>query len=70
MGQKFKKGTLDLGIGTKNLDTALSLVEQVAQLKAELKVRDKEIKRLKEENEFLEEVSAFFAESRRKLAKI
>ena len=31
--------------------------------------QDKEIRRLKEENEFLEEASAFFAASRRKSAK-
>ena len=33
------------------------------------KEQDKEIRRLKEENEFLEEASAFFAASRRKSAK-
>ena len=33
------------------------------------KYQDKEIRRLKEENEFLEEASAFFAASRRKSAK-
>ena len=31
-----------------------------------VKDQDKEIRRLKEENEFLEEASAFFAASRRK----
>ena len=34
-----------------------------------VKEQDKEIRRLKEENEFLEEASAFFAASRRKSAK-
>lgn len=62
-------GKLDLGLGTQQPDTALTLVEEVAQLRAELKARDKEIKRLKEENEFLEEASAFFAASRQKLTK-
>ncbi len=33
------------------------------------KTENKEIRRLKEENEFLEEASAFFAASRRKSAK-
>jgi len=33
------------------------------------KEQDKEIRRLIEENEFLEEASAFFAASRRKSAK-
>ena len=34
-----------------------------------VKEQDKEIRRLKDENEFLEEASAFFAASRRKSAK-
>ena len=36
------------------------------ELRRQLKERDKEIKRLNELNEFLEEASAFFAASRRK----
>ena len=38
-------------------------------LRKRVKEQDKEIRRLKEENEFLEEASAFFAASRRKSAK-
>ena len=38
-------------------------------LRKRVKEQDKEIRRLKEENEFLEETSALFAASRRKSAK-
>ena len=44
---------------------SISLIE----LRKRVKEQDKEIRRLKEENEFLEEASAFFAASRRKSAK-
>ena len=40
-----------------------------AELRKRVKEQDKEIRRLKEENEFLEEASAFFAASRRKSVK-
>lgn len=63
------EGRIDLGPGTKKPSTALSLSEEIAQLRAENKVLAKENKRLKEENEFLEEASAFFAASRRKSAR-
>jgi transposase len=39
------------------------------ELRKQLKAQEKEIKRLKEENEFLAEASAFFAASRRKSPK-
>ena len=39
------------------------------EFRKRVKEQDKEIRRLKEENEFLEEASAFFAASRRKSAK-
>lgn len=48
---------------------ALSLNEELTELSKHVKEQDKEIRRLKEENEFLEEASAFFAASRRKSAK-
>ena len=38
-------------------------------LRKRVKQQEKEIRRLKEENEFLAEASAFFAASRRKSAK-
>lgn len=44
----------------------MSLAEELTQLRKRVKDQDKEIRRLKEENEFLEEASAFFAASRRK----
>ena len=48
---------------------ALSLNDELIELRKCVKEQDKEIRRLKEENEFLEEASAFFAASRRKSAK-
>ena len=57
---------------TSNTETpknALSLNDELIELRKRVKEQDKEIRRLKEENEFLEEASAFFAASRRKSAK-
>ena len=45
------------------------LAEELAALRKQVKVQEKEIWRLKDENEFLAEASAFFAASRRKSAK-
>ena len=39
---------------------ALSLNDELIELRKRVKEQDKEIRRLKEENEFLEEASAFF----------
>ena len=64
-----KNGRLDLGLGTQTPYSALSLTEELNMLRQQVKTQNKEIKRLKEENEFLEEASAFFAASRLKLAK-
>ena len=47
----------------------MSLSEEITMLRKRVKEQDKETRRLKEENEFLEEASAFFAASRRKSAK-
>ena len=47
----------------------MSLSEEITMLRKRVKEQDKEIRRLKEENEFLEEARAFFAASRRKSAK-
>ena len=44
----------------------MSLAEELTMLRKRVKDQDKEIRRLKEENEFLEKASAFFAPSRRK----
>jgi transposase len=63
-------GNLDLGVGSQTPKSALTLNEELIQLRKKVKDQDKEIKRLKEENEFLEEASTFFAASRRKSARI
>ena len=47
----------------------MSLAEELAVLRKQNKALEREIRRLKEENEFLAEASAFFAASRRKSAK-
>ena len=62
-------GTLDIGGGSHTPQSAMSLAEELAMLRKQVKDQDKEIRRLKEENEFLEEASAFFAASRRKSAR-
>jgi len=62
-------GDLDLGMGSQTPKSALTLNEELIQLKKTVKAQNKEINRLQEENEFLEEASAFFAASRRKSAK-
>ncbi len=64
-----REGRLDLGPGAQSPDSAMSLSEEIQKLRQENRVQAKEIARLKEENEFLAEASAFFAASRRKSAK-
>ena len=59
-----RMGYLDLGHGTQTHTSAMSLHEEITQLRAQLKAQDKEIRRLKKENDFLEEAIAFFAASR------
>lgn len=44
----------------------MSLAEEITMLRRQVKELEKANRRLKEENEFLEEASAFFAASRRK----
>lgn len=60
---------LDTGPGTHTPQTAMSLAEELSLLRRQVKEQEKEIRRLKEENEFLEEASAFFATGRRKSVK-
>ena len=62
-------GQLDIGDGSHTPESAMSLAEELTMLRKRVKDQDKEIRRLKEENEFLEEASAFFAASRRKSLK-
>lgn len=64
-----RNGKLDIGEGSHTPASAMSLSEEITMLRKRVKEQDKEIRRLKEENEFLEEASAFFAASRRKSAK-
>ena len=64
-----RQGELDLGAGTQTPESAMTLSGELKQLRQQLKEQEKEIRRLKKENEFLEEASAFFAASRLKLAK-
>ena len=65
----FKEGRLEAKSAVHTPNSALSLNEELIALRKRVKDQDKEIRRLKEENEFLEEASAFFAASRRKSAK-
>jgi len=67
--KRVKEAKLDLGPGMQTPDAALSLTEEVQKLRQQNREQAKEIARLKEENEFLAEASAFFAASRRKSAK-
>ena len=64
-----KSGQLNVGTGYRTPEDNLNLAEENAQLRKQLKEQEKEIKRLNELNEFLEEASAFFAASRRKSGK-
>ena len=63
-------GNLDLGAGSQTPKSAMTLNEELITLRKQVKDKDKEIRRLKEENEFLEEAGAFFAASRLKSAKM
>lgn len=63
------EGRLDLGRGAQTPASAMSLAEEVQKLRMESREQAKLIQRLKEENEFLAEASAFFAASRRKSPK-
>ena len=62
-------GRLDLGEGMHTPKSAMTLNEELIQLRQQVKMQEKEIRRLKKENDFLEEASAFFAASRLKSAK-
>ena len=64
-----RSGSLDIGEGSHTPCSAMSLAEEITALRKRVKDQEKEIRRLRETNEFLEEASAFFAASRRKSAK-
>lgn len=67
--RKAKIGEIDVGVGERRPEESLNIAEENQQLKKQLKAMEKEIKRLNELNEFLEEASAFFAASRLKSEK-
>ena len=56
----FKEGRLSANEAVHTPKNALSLNDELIELRKRVKEQDKEIRRLKEENEFLEQASAFF----------
>lgn len=58
----YKEGRLECGVRTPG--NAMTLSEEVAMLRKKVKQQEKEIRRLNELNDFLEEASTFFAASR------
>ena len=62
-----KEGRLDCGERTPG--NAMTLSEEITLLRKQVKDQEKEIRYLKEMNEFLEEASAFFAASRQRSKK-
>lgn len=66
--KEFKCGYLAVD-GCHTPAEALSLNEELIAMRKQLKLLEKENKRLKIVNEFLEEASAFFAASRQKSGK-
>lgn len=64
-----KEGRLAVGPGAHTPDNALTLNEELIMLRKKVKEQEKEINRIKKENAFLEEASAFFAASRLKSPK-
>ncbi len=63
------EGRLDVGSGSNTPQASMSPAEELSILRRQVKEQEKEIRRLKEEDEFPEEAGAFFAASRRKSAK-
>lgn len=66
--QANRLGNLALGAGSQT-PQALSLNEEHLHLRQQIKVLEKENRRLRNKNEFWEEASAFFAAIRLKPAK-
>jgi transposase len=64
---KEKIGEIDIGVRTP--ENAMSLAEEVQMLRKKVKEQEKEIRRINEMNEFLEDAAAFFAASRQKSGK-
>ena len=51
--EKKKKGELDTGNGSRKPEESLNIVQQLQEARRQLKEQEKEIRRLKELNEFL-----------------
>lgn len=64
--KKYKSGELDLGIGTQNPQAAITLAEEVQQLKQELRRKEMENQEKARIIEILKEASIFFAQSQKK----
>ena len=62
-------GSLGLGAGSQTPQSTMTLNQELLQIRQLVKEQEKEIRRLKKENDFLEEASAFFAASRLRSAK-
>lgn len=58
-----REGRLDVGSSSHTPQTAMSLAEELSILRRQVKEQEKEIRRLKEENEFLEEVTRYCSAS-------
>ena len=54
-----REGRLDAGSGSHTPQTAMNLAEEPTLLRRQVKEQEKEIRRLMEENDFLEEAGAF-----------
>ena len=54
-----REGRLDAGPGSHTPQTAMSLAEEMTLLRRQVKAQEKEIRRLKEENEILEQALFF-----------
>lgn len=65
----YRQGKIDLGPEMQTPARALTMNEELTELRKQVKEQAKEIKRLREENEFLVEASSFFAASRRKSSR-
>ena len=61
-----RAGKLDIGEDSHIPASAMSLSEEIIMLRKRVKEHDKEIHRLKEENELLDEASDFFTANRQK----
>ncbi len=59
-------GSLDLGAGSQTLQSAMTLNEELIQLRQQMKALEKENRRLKKENDFLEEDGALNVSARDK----